>query len=237
MSMKSVLLFVICCTISAISFAQPFEVGINGGVSNTTRPNESLYQGDQGQWSYAADVNFHYYLTDRWQTGLSVGMTKWERKEDWRLTGSNGEDLGSREVSYLFANNAVSFAFQLNHVIPFYKRYEDWTQGNIYFGLSAGGVITGNDGKSVYNRVNPNTPLEYTYTSGYHFESGYGFLLGAQLGANYYFNEHLGINLDFAPKIAWVSTSTDARYGGENDKFNLIYFPTTIGIHYRFGAH
>lgn len=233
--MKILCSIAIAVLASTSVFAQKFEIGINGGVSTTSRPNESLYQGKKGLWTYNADVNFHYNLSERWQAGLQVGLTNWERKEDFRLSGPNNQDLGNREVSYLLAKNAVSFAFQFNHVIPFYQRYEDYVKSQVYFGISAGAVVTGNDGKIVYSRVNPNTPTEYTYASEYHFNGGYGFLLGAQLGYTYFFNEHLGVNIDCSPRIAWMSTTTDARYGHANDRFNIIYFPTTIGIHYRFG--
>lgn len=232
--MKSLLIIAAISIMSGSVYAQSFEVGVNGGVSTTAKPHQSLYQGDDNVWNYAADVNVHYNISERWQTGLSIGLTKWERTGEWPLTGTSGTDLGSEDVKFIFAERAVSFAFQLNHVIPFYEQYEDFVRSHLYFGIAAGAVVLGNDGTIQYSKVNPNTPVEYTYTSEFHFENGYGFLLGAQLGYTYYFGEHLGINLEVAPKVAWVKTN-DARYAGANNVFNIIYFPTTIGVHYRFG--
>jgi hypothetical protein len=97
-----------------------------------------------------------------------------------------------------------------------------------------GGVVVGNDAEIVYSKVNPNTPVEYTFASEYHFEPGYGYVVGLQLGYTYFVGQHLGFNLDFAPKVTWVNTN-DSRYGSANNEYTLIYFPTTVGIHYRLG--
>ncbi len=234
--MKKISIIIAFCFLITISQAQVFEVGINRGVSNTSQPNESLYNGDKGKWSYATDLNLHMNFSERWQAGFSIGMTKWERTGNLLLTAAYNINLGSRKVNYLYAKRAVSIAFQGNHVIPFKERYEDFVRSNLYFGLSAGVVVTGNDGNITYTKTNPNTPSEFTYISEFNYQSGYGTLLGVQVGYTYYFGEHLGINLEFAPKITWVKT-VDPKYNNANDTYNLFYFPTTIGIHYRFGNY
>ena len=220
--------------LSGSVYAQ-FEIGLNGGISTTTRPVKSLYTGKKNVWNYAADLNFRYNFSEHWQVGLSAGMTKWQRKGEWELTHTAGDSLSTEDVKFVLAQRAVSFALQLNHVIPFYERYEDYVKSQVYFGVSAGAVIVGNDGDVIYSKVNPNTPVEYTYTSEFHYESGYGMLLGAQVGYTYYLNHRWGLNLEFAPKVAWVRTY-DSRYAGANNQYSVWYLPTTVGLHFRFGG-
>jgi len=232
--MKAFLLSASAVLFSLVSQAQSYELGINGGISTTSKPHQSLYKGDDNIWNYAASVNFRYNITPHLQTGITAGLTKWERMDNWPLSNTSNMSLGEQNVKVVLAEHAVNFQLELNYVVPFYRQYEDFIRSNLYFGVAAGAVIVGNDGKISYSRVNPNTPAEYTYTSELHFESGYGFTVGAQLGYSYFFNNHLGLNVEVAPKVAWVETK-DPRYAGGNNQYNLFYYPTTIGIHYRFG--
>lgn len=232
--MKSFLLTAATALLAFTANAQNFEVGINGGMSTTTKPAGALYQGDENEWTPAWDLNFHYNFHERWNVGLDVGLTSWKRTSQWPLVSTDNDTLGSQPVSFVLAQRAVTFAFQLNHVIPFYEQYEDFVRSHIYFGVSAGPVIIGNDAGVNTSRVNPNTPAEYTYISEYRFEPGYGFMTGVQVGFTYYLGEHMGLNVEFAPKISWMETN-ESRLGRQNRVFNVMYFPTTIGFHYRFG--
>jgi hypothetical protein len=232
--MKSILVFVAATLLSTSLWAQKYEIGLNGGISTTTRPHRSLYQGADNVWNYAVGANFHYNIMERIQMGVNVDMTKWERKDQWPLVSANSTDLGTQEVKYQLAKRAVSFTLQLNYVLPFYQQYEEFVRSQLYIGVAAGGVMIGNDAEVVYSKVNPRTPVEYTYASEYHFEPGYGYILGMQIGYTYFISERIGINLDFAPKVTWAKLN-DSRYGGANNEYTLIYFPTTIGLHYRFG--
>jgi hypothetical protein len=232
--MKSLVLLGAGLLLSGSVYAQSFEIGINGGVSTTGRANNALYSGTDNKWNYAADLSLHYNLSPRWQTGLSIGMTKWERETEWPLIHTNGDSLGLEDVNIVIAKRALSFALQLNHNVPFYDYYNEYIKSNVYFGVSAGAVVVGNDGQSVYSKVNSTSPVEYTYTSEFHFESGYGMLLGVQLGYTYFLSPKVGINFDFAPKVAWVRTY-DSRYAGANNQYNILYFPTTIGLRFKIG--
>ncbi len=214
--------------------AQKYELGLTGGVSSTSRVKESLYSGDKGKWTYAAGINFHYNINPHFQAGLEAGMTRWERTGEWSLNASNNQSLGNKEVTYLFAERALSLALRLNYVVPIYRAYDDFIRSSFYGGVTLGGVATGNEGKIEYAKGNPNTPAEYRYVTKFQYESGYGTLLGLQIGYNYYFSKLLGVNLEFAPKMAWVKT-VDAKYGAANDTYNILYFPATIGLRFRFG--
>jgi hypothetical protein len=160
-------------------------------------------------------------------------MTSWQRSDNWQLTGPNNENLGVKNVRYVAARDAVSFALHFNHTIPFYSQHEVLAKALFYFGAAAGPVIVGNDGNVSYSKANPNTPSEFIYTSAYHFESGFGFMLGGQVGFNYYLSERVGINVQVAPSIAWVQTN-DSRMNGANNQFHINYCSRTIGIRYRF---
>lgn len=220
------------CSLTAS--AQKYEFGLSGGVSNTSRVKESLYSGDKGKWTYAAGINFHYNISPRLQAGLEAGMTHWERTGAWTLYANNNQSLGTKEVTFLFAERALSLAVRLNYVVPLYNLYEDFVRSSFYGGISLGGVATGNEGKIEYSKSNPNTPAEYRYVSRFQYESGYGTVLGLQVGYNYFFSKLLGMNIEFAPKMAWVKT-VDAKYGYANDTYNILYFPATIGLRFRFG--
>jgi outer membrane protein W len=232
--MKHFLLTAAAALITGVASAQSFEVGINGGMSTNTKPQMAMYQGERNVWNPAYAASFNYNFTDRWQAGLSVGVTKWQRKSDWPIKGQFGDSLGNQEVDFVIADPAVSIALSFNHVIPFYERYEDFVRASLYMGVSGGAIFTGTDGGHVYSRVNPNTPAEYTYLSEFQFERGYGYTVGIQVGFNYYFGEHWGLNLDVAPKYASVKT-VDPRFDRANNEYNLFYIPTTIGLRYRFG--
>ena len=231
--MKSLVTFLgLCCFFSAS--AQKYEIGVVGGVSNTSRVKESLYSGDEGKWTYATGINFHLNITPHFQAGIEAGMTSWERSTDWALDGYNNQSLGTKEVNYIFADRALSLAFRVNYVLPFYTRYEDFVRSSFYAGVSFGGVATGSEGNIEYSRANPNTPAEYRYVSKFQYESGYGTVLGLQAGYTYFFSKALGVNIEFAPKMAWVKTA-DAKYGYANDTYNVLYFPATLGLRFRFG--
>ena len=222
------LLLVIC------SYGQKYELGINGGLSNTARVRESLYQGENGKWTYATGLNFHLNINEHLQAGLEAGMTRWERSTTWPLYSAGNQFLGTKDVSYILAERALTLAFRFNYVVPFYAQYEDFIKSSLYFGLTAGGVATGSEGKIEYSRANPNTPSEYAYVSKFQYQSGWGTLLGVQVGYTYYFSSAFGLNLEFAPKMAWVKTA-DSKYAYANDTYNILYFPTTIGLRVRFG--
>lgn len=231
--MRSILT-AIAVLFSLTLFAQKYEAGLNAGFSTTSSPHQSLYKGDKNIWNYAVGANVHLNLHERWNAGINIGMTRWQRGGTWELTGTSNDSLGTADVNYVLAKRAVSITAELNHVLPFYTAYEDYSRSQLYIGISAGANFIGNDGEIVYGKVNPNTPAEYTYAAEYHYEAGYGFVLGGQIGYTYYLGSHWGINLEFAPKVTWVKTN-DSKYGRANQTYNLVYFPTTIGLHYRFG--
>lgn len=232
--MKSILTFICIVSGFVVAHAQKFELGLLGGGSTTAIPQKSLYTGDKAQWCYTTGIQFHYNSNSYLQVGGEVGMTRWERNGDWKLSAASNQNLGSKNVNFVLAERAVNIALRANFVFPFYSQYEDFVRSNIYIGVSAGGIVTGNNGNIEYSRYNPNTPTEYSYVSKYNYESGYGTMLGIQLGGSYYFSKLLGVNVEVAPKMAWVNT-IDSRYAYANDNFNIIYLPISLGLKFRFG--
>ena len=230
--MKSLVLTITIALCSLQLMAQRFELGVNGGIGCSSKPYGALYQGSDRVFTPAFNLSIQHNYSERWQIGFDIGMTSWQRNDNWHLIGPNNEDLGYKPVKYLAAKNAVSFALKLNHTIPFYSQHEDLAKAVFYFGAAAGPVIIGNDGNIEYSKMNPNTPSEYIYTAAYHFQSGYGFLLGGQVGFNYYLSPRVGINIQVSPSITWAKIN-DWRMGGNNNEFHVFNCTRTIGIRYR----
>jgi len=235
MKIKVLLTTIILCA-STCTYAQKFEIGLNGGGAVPVNVKQTAYAGDEGKWSYNASANFHINLNSHLQVGTEVALTHWERTADWNLYAPNNQYLGTKEVNYVLADKALSLAFRFNYVIPFYQQYEDFVRSSLYVGVSAGALLTDGNGSIEYSRYNPNTPAEYRYASRYEYDGGYGTLLGAQIGYSYFFSERLGLNVEFAPKVAWVKTS-ESRYSHANNTYTVFYLPATIGIRLRFGSY
>ena len=230
--MKSLFLTITAVLLSLQLFAQPNEIGFNGGIGCSSKPYGALYQGSDRLFTPAFNLSFHHNYKERWQVGLDVGMSSWQRNDNWHLVGPDNEDLGYKTVMFQAARNAMSFAVQLNHCMPIYSQYEDLARALFYFGAAAGPMVIGNDGSVEYSKMNPNTPSEYVYTAAYHFQPGYGFMLGGQVGFNYYVSPRIGINIQVTPTISWVKTN-DWRMGGNNNEFHVYNCTRTIGVRYR----
>ena len=92
---------------------------------------------------------------------------------------------------------------------------------------------TVNDGSLAYSRYVAPPDSNYYYMSKYDFGAGRGFTYGIQMGITYYIIPRLGINIDLAMRYAHINT-IDQHYGSENNHFELLYFPETVGLRWRF---
>ena len=92
-----------------------------------------------------------------------------------------------------------------------------------------------NDGNTIYSQFNNLRGDEYKYMSEYHYEPGAGYIVGAQVGMEWYTAGALGMNAEFAPRFAHVNT-VDNRGGNRNGPYNLFMFPFSVGLRYRFGS-
>ncbi|HXS38246.1 MAG TPA: hypothetical protein VN721_16200 [Flavipsychrobacter sp.] len=229
--MRTFVLTALALLFAGSMYAQNFEVGVNGGVSTSSIPGGTPDKGDKTTWNYQASARLLYSINENWQVGGDIAGTKWQTTAQWPLTGAFGQKIGSQKVTYSFGSPALTICAQLNRVIPFYSKINlDFIQSQVYFGVSAGGVITVNDGRANYSTL----PTEkFQYTSNFNYADGKGYVVGVQVGYSYFFTEHFGLNVEVAPRYASVYTS-DGRFGHADDHYHLFYYYGTLGLRFRF---
>lgn len=237
--MRSIILSVTALFLSVSSFAQYAtppdyfrEVGLHVGVAPFSKPGLTKYAGTKVNLPITYSANFYYNFTERFQAGLDLGMTRWEGSEELQHAGIFGAPSEVRKTTYLFADKAWNLTARANWVFPM---YDDWriNRSNFYVGLAAGAVFTVNDGSVSYGALNDATGERNRYVSQYNYASGTGFVVGGQIGYNYYFSNHLGFNIEAAPRYTHVYT-VDARYNRANSDFDLWSYPVTVGLKFRF---
>lgn len=212
-----------------------WEVGVNGGYSVMTRPlgPPDGYQGRRTKVVNDYSARLSYFATPNWMIHFDFGERRWESFGDWQLTSLFGKKLGTREVSFLVAEHALSSSVGASYVVPFYTRYNTFNRANLYFGAMLGMVTTTNDGSLGYSKFGEGPDSNYTYVSSYHYGYGIGYSFGLHTGFTYYIIPRLGVNIELGVRYANVKTN-DEHYGGVNNNFRLLYFPETIGLRWRF---
>lgn len=212
-----------------------WEVGVNGGYSVITRPvgPPAVYSGTRTNIVKDFSLRASYYLNWRWMLSLDIGTRRWESFGQWDLEGKFGKKLKPVNVNFLLADQAITQSVQLNHVIPFYTQFRDFNRANLYFGVMAGLVNTINDGSRSYDKYNDGVDSGYTYVSGYHYSAGRGYTLGLQTGFIYYIVPRLGVTAELAVRYADVKTF-DQNFAAANNRYQLMHFPQTVGVRWRF---
>lgn len=212
-----------------------WDISINYGVSSITRPLgvPDAYAGNRTNIVRDYSIRMDYTFTPRWHMSLDIGDRKWETFANWKETGEYGQPLKSQNVDLLIASHAISESVLMNYTIPFYNKFHTINKANLYFGAMLGLVTTMNDGSIAYSKYKAPPDSNYTFVSRYDYAVGVGVSYGAQMGFCYYFAPRFGVNIELAARYARVGTS-DPRYMGSTAKYYLLYFPETIGVHYRF---
>ena len=235
--MRSVILtLVILFTVSS-AFAQyrsqDNEIAIYYGENTTTQPIGGAYKGTKSPWSSLGGVSYHRMLSDNWQIGGDVTIARWATKGDWGpIQGPYGKNLGYKPVTYMIADPAVTVAFQANRVMPFYLDFDpSFIRSQFYYGVTVGAVFTANDGGTTTTTVK--TPETFTYTSQFDFQNGKGFVVGVQAGYSFFLTEHIGLNLELAPRFYEVFCS-DPRSNYVNKQYHLATFTAAAGFRIRF---
>jgi hypothetical protein len=222
-------------------FAQNFapdyewEAGINIGASAFTRPlgPTSLYTGTSTKTVPDYSVRVNHFINEHWLIGIDIGSRKWQSFGTWQENGTTGQTLNNQQVSFLIASHAINESFEINYLLPFYARFRSYTKSNVYFGAMVGFVTTVNDGSIGYGKYKGAIDSGSTYVSSYDYGFGIGYNFGLQVGYAYYILPQLSISIELAARYADVHTN-NVSYGNENQNFNLLYFPETIGVRYRF---
>jgi hypothetical protein len=237
-TMKSIILSISTLFLSIAAFAQSnppdyiHEVGLYGGVSAFTNPVRTNYKGDRNIVPYTVSGNYYYNFSDRFQAGIDIQMTRWETQGSYQYPGMMNSAGFNHNVNYVLADRAWALTARANYVIPMYDNYRI-NRSNFYMGVAAGAVFTVNDGRTEYAQYNQLAGAENRYMDSYHYEAGTGYTVGVQLGFNYYISNHVGFNIEGAPRYVNVQTKNH-ELGTINGNFELFYFPATVGLKFRF---
>jgi hypothetical protein len=215
----------------------PLNVGIYAGIAPTTKLfTLSDYSSNEKSLPFQLGVIGHYTFSERFQVGLDVNMnTRWSAKDQTTLQGPDGKELGSVGVRYLYADRVWTTTARANFLVPVYDGMKN-VRSNFYYGIAFGGIYTVNDGRNVWTQFDGRRSEEYRYISEYHMTAGAGYILGFQLGMEWYTRTHFGFSLEAAPRFAHINT-VDNRGGSRNGPYNTFIFPFTAGIRYRFGGN
>ena len=206
-----------------------WEVGANFGTEFYTRPLGPAinYQGTRTNTHSDFSIRLNHYFNPHWMINLDLGSRKWDSYGTWQLNDLYGQELQTREITFLEAKHAINESIGMNYVIPLYTRYNTYNKANIYFGAQFGLMQTVNDGSLAYTNYKQSPDSTFTYMSKYDYGAGTGLTYGIQMGITWYVMPRIGINLDLAMRYASIKTD-DQNYGGENNHFYLLYFPETI---------
>jgi len=218
--MKPIILTVIACITIGTSYAQKWEIGLNGGIAWNTKPtiNEII----ANNYKSSSDCNAIgtlklIYNFKKWQTGISVSATQINYLlgyDVWLDPTSNiSSPIFDTWVLYNIGKPLIPITFLIN------RRYK-FNKLEPYFGLSAGLVFARTDHKYTLSPAYNQEHFFYSSTN------SNGFTTGLQIGSTYYFKKHIGINAELSANYLYVK-SGDVNY-------KLFVFPATIGIRYRF---
>lgn len=213
-----------------------FNIGVYGGLAPISKIYRLRdYTPDEKSLPSQFGVIFHYNVLSRLQLGLDVNTSsEWTSKGSYTLNGTNGNTLGQVPIRYVYADRVWTTIFRINGLIPMYDRLKN-NRANFYYGIAGGAIFTVNDAATLYSQFNDLRGPDYTYISEYHYEPGAGYIVGAQLGMEWYTPGRLGINIEAAPRFAHVNT-VDSRQANRNGPYDLFMFPFSFGIRYRFGS-
>ena len=202
--------------LASASYAQNFEIGINGGIGwNTLPPNtriigstNSSEKGSPPSFAGMLKVAYNY---NKWRFGLETGYLtlsyKFRGLQYYYINGQLVEMFSPYQTATL-GNPAIP-------VKIFADRKKSWNHYEIYGGISAGYVF-------LTHSFIPPAEFQPFPTPPNH---GTGTTVGLHTGATYYFNKHIGINAEIQGNYMVLKN--------KNREYRLYEFPATIGIRYK----
>ncbi|WP_133162688.1 hypothetical protein [Flavipsychrobacter stenotrophus] len=215
-----------------------WDIGFNYGASTITRPNgpEKFYQGSRTNVVPDFSIKLQYVVTPHWHLAFDLGWRTWESYGTWSNPYTYGTQLSPTEVKFQLGKPAITETFQLNYVIPYYSKYKVLNRANLYFGVSAGLVTTVSDGSQSFGKYNNRPDSSYRYVNGYNYGMGIGYSVGVQMGYTYYFLRKWGVNVELAARYVNMTASKENGLADAHGttKYNMLFFPQTFGIRYRF---
>ena len=208
------------------------DLSLNVGVAPFTHPGMTRYVGDKNTLPITASANFNYSFTQNFQAGVDLQMTRWEAKGDQAYNGVQGGSAGTRSTTYLYADRVWSLTARANYMMPVYDDYHV-NRANFYVGVAAGAAFTMNDGGITYTQADGMGGEENRYVSQFNYASGAGFVVGGQIGYTYYVGNHVGLNIECAPRYTHIY-GVDSRYDRANHDFDVWSYPISVGVRVRF---
>jgi hypothetical protein len=212
-------LFLLVLLAPTVSFAQNFEIGLNGGITVHARPMKNQYTSqDKVKAGYAGAAKIDLLLPHS-QIGIGIEMVS--------ITETNA--LVSPYTS--FETNYIAKPLIVPHA--FYNLVHRYTQSYIYAGIMAGLAIA-NMGVNTYEYSAPAGGYISGYTTAYN--SAIGFVGGLQAGfvASIDKSQKLGINMEAAVRYAnYDYSDPTTTLVGNPYHYRYFYLPFTAGIRYR----
>jgi hypothetical protein len=208
------IIVILICT-AATASAQRFEIGLNGGIGLNTIPMSLpsySFNSDRKTTPASAVSLFKLaYNCKRWKFGLEAEYTnlsyQYKAQEFYYINGQLVESFGPYKTVKL-GNPAIPVKLFADYKIS-------WKHKEVYGGVSAGYV-------SLSNMVSV-PPAEWSQVL--QPNTGYGFVVGVQLGGTYFMTQRIGINAEL--QGCYMSLLHESN--------KLFEFPATIGIRYRLG--
>ncbi len=210
--MKSTFFSILLSVLAAISVAQTFEFGINGGITRytvhnfyagTEFENATHFQTSVNSVPISASVMYNY---KKFQFGMAV------ERNTITYKSMTEPDFGGifDPVSFQYTVHQTPVKLVVNRVVHMKKL-------SGYVGLSGLYSFTKTQSKIIYP---PSWGSENTQNN-----AGNGIGFAAQAGANYFITKHIGFNAEVSGRYNTFPT-------GALDK-NIISVPVTIGFRYK----
>jgi|GEM_PF-1583598 len=225
------------CSLSARA-QHPFpnyqnEIGIGGGVSLMTQPRGTAYTGTDAHHSYYGQLMYTRHIDFRFSVGIEAGLTHWETTGNSAYTGLNNLGGGSAETKFLFADRAMNFVLRFNKTHWSTDGY-NYQRSYFYYGIALGLLYTNAPDKQLeFAQLNGKNGNENRYISQYNYQNGIGYVAGIQVGYTYFLGDHVGLNVEAAPRFTYVFTE-DYQQRHQNDAYHLFYIPVSVGLKFRF---
>lgn len=212
---KLFLFFPALLLLSAASYAQRFEIGLNIGPT---------FFGGSNNDQFARQLP----LMTEVYSNLTL-MVKWPDYDIAMKFGGNALRYKYDEPDF----NDLIVTTSENDIMFSVDRRIHINRLEVYGGLSAGFLFYANADRDYYSRIYPNS---WVISS-----SGVGYMAGLQVGADYPVSRRLDINMELAAYYTHINASNDYNtyglfYEPDQFKMNFIKMPLTVGLKYKTGV-
>ena len=197
------------CFISSITFAQEWEIAMNGGAVINTVPQingkkPTAVRGCYLGSGFAGSLKL-MYRNSNWSAGVAIDVLPLSYQY---LSGTTPLTNESQKTTINIAQPAIPVKLLANRMLAA-GRMEP------YIGVSAGMLFA----KCVPGMKEPANTLSSTATY------GLGYTAGLQMGNTFYLSNKVGINGTFSFDYIYLKTG--------NIQYSLFAFPINFGLRYK----